>query len=291
MPRPADRPGVARPHGADVGLWAALFAAAALLRAGAAVASETRGFEAGVSARRRLRTAYLVAAFAAGPHRLAPAGEAVGTAVDQVDALDGLFARWLPASILAWAAPLLVLPAVLTVDPVAAAVMAAGGLLVPVGMAVAGLGAAAASQRQFEAMARLQTRFLDRVRGIATIVLAGQAGPRRRACARPPRISAGAPCGCCGSRSCPRRCWIAAAAGVWSCWRPGRADWRAGALHPIAAVFALVLVSRVLCPLRAFSAAYQDRMQATPPPRRSARCPTPPPPGRRRRSAPWRARA
>src|SRR5581483_10153645 len=47
--------------------------------------------------------------------------------------------------------------------------------LVPVGMAVAGIGAAAASRSQFLALARLQARFLDRVRGIATIVLLGRA--------------------------------------------------------------------------------------------------------------------
>ena len=49
------------------------------------------------------------------------------------------------------------------------------GLLVPVAMAAAGIGAAAASRSQFLALARLQARFLDRVRGIATIVLYGRA--------------------------------------------------------------------------------------------------------------------
>ena len=44
-----------------------------------------------------------------------------------------------------------------------------------VAMAAAGIGAAAASRSQFLALARLQARFLDRVRGIATIVLYGQA--------------------------------------------------------------------------------------------------------------------
>ncbi len=248
----------------DVGLWSALFGAAALLRAAAAVAVETRGFEAGVSARRRLRTAFLVAAFAAGPHRLPPVGQAVGTAVDQVDSLDGLFARWLPASILAWAAPLLVLAVVLTVDPVAGAVMAAGGLLVPAGMAVAGLGAAAASQRQFEAMARLQTRFLDRVRGIATIVLAGQAG------AEAERLRAAAEDLSRRTMRVLRVAFLssavldAAAVGVLVllALRAG-AEWRAGSLHPIAAVFSLVVVSEFFAPLRAFSAAYQDRVHAT----------------------------
>ena len=50
-------------------------------------------------------------------------------------------------------------------------------------MAAAGLGAAAASRSQFLALARLQARFLDRVRGIATIVLYGQAEAEARSLA------------------------------------------------------------------------------------------------------------
>jgi ATP-binding cassette subfamily C protein CydD len=247
----------------DPAFWAAVFAAAALLRAGLAVLVERRGFEAGVSARRRLRTAFLVESFAAGPHRIAAAGEAVSIAVDQVESLDGLFSRWLPASTLAWAAPLLVLAVVLAVDPLAGAVMAAGGLLVPVGMALAGLGAAAASQRQFEAMARLQTRFLDRVRGIATIVLAGQAG------AEAERLRDAADDLSRRTMRVLRVAFLsssmldAAAVGVLVvlALRAGAA-WRGGTLHPIAAVFTLVVVSEFFAPLRAFSAAYQDRVQA-----------------------------
>ena len=65
-------------------------------------------------------------------------------------------------------------------DPWAALVLLGCGLLVPVGMAIAGIGAAAASRNQFLAMARLQARFLDRVRGIATIVLYGRAEDEAR---------------------------------------------------------------------------------------------------------------
>ena len=50
-------------------------------------------------------------------------------------------------------------------------------------MALAGIGAAAASRGQFLALTRLQARFLDRVRGIATIVLAGRAEDEAQALA------------------------------------------------------------------------------------------------------------
>jgi ATP-binding cassette subfamily C protein CydD len=253
---------LARPV-ADPLLWAGLFAVAAVLRAALSVLMDGRAFEAGALARRRLRTGYMVAAFAAGPHAV-QAGPAVTAAVDQVDALEGFFARWLPASILAWAAPALVLAAVLAADPLAGAVMAAGGAVVPFGMALAGMGAAAASHQQFAAMARLQTRFLDRVRGIATIVLAGQAeaealklqSAARDLSHRTMRVLRVA------FLSSAVLDTAAATVLVVLAVRAGLA-WRAGALHPIAVVFTLVLVSEFFAPLRAFSAAYQDRLHAT----------------------------
>src|SRR5581483_7752506 len=100
--------------------------------------------------------------------------------VDRIEAVDGLFARWLPASLLALAGPLLVVLAAILADPVAGLALLLCGLLVPVAMAAAGIGAAAASRHQFLALARLQARFLDRVRGIATIVLYGQAATAAR---------------------------------------------------------------------------------------------------------------
>lgn len=247
---------------ADLVGWAGLFAVAGVVRAGLGVMADGRGFEAGVAARRRLRTGFMVAAFSAGPHRGGGAGD-VAVAVDQVEGVDGYFGRWLPAATLAWAGPLLVALAVTGADPWAGAILAAGGAAVPVGMAVAGLGAAAASQAQFAAMARLQARFLDRVRGIATIVLAGQAEVEAG------RLEAAA-------RELSRRTMRvlraaflssavldAAAAGVLVvlALRAGVA-WRAGTLHPVAAVFTLVLVTEFFAPLRAFSAAYQDRIHA-----------------------------
>jgi len=248
--------------------WAIVFAACALLRVALGVIGDGIGLAAGASARRRLRTTYLVAAFGAGPHRLESAGAGVAAAVDQVDALEGYFARWLPAAVLAWAAPLLVMLAAALVDPVAALVMLAGGVVVPVGMALAGLGAAAASQRQFEAMSRLQARFLDRVRGIATIVLAGQAA------AEAARLQAAAAELSSRTLRVLRAAFLssavldaaAAAVLIVLAVRAGAA-WHGGTLSGpngsgAAAVFTLVLVAEFFAPLRAFAAGYQDRMRA-----------------------------
>ncbi|MBM9400963.1 thiol reductant ABC exporter subunit CydD [Gluconacetobacter azotocaptans] len=131
---------------------------------------------AGRAARLRLRDGVLSAILRGGPALLRQqhSAELTALAVDRVEALDGFFARWIPASILWIAAPGLIAVLAAFVQPGSAAIMAACGLAVPVGQALFGIGAAVASRNQFLAMTRLQARFLDRVRGIATIVLAGR---------------------------------------------------------------------------------------------------------------------
>ena len=133
-----------------------------------------------------MRTDALSRLLHAGPAllRARHSGDLATIVVDKIEALDGLFSRYVPAATFAMVGPCVVLLAVLYADPWAALVLLGCGVLVPVGMAVAGIGAAAASRNQFLAMARLQARFLDRVRGIATIVLYGRAEDEAQALAR-----------------------------------------------------------------------------------------------------------
>ena len=241
--------------------WALAFAAAALLRAWLGLLADGCSFEAGAGARRRLRTDYLVAAFRRGPHALGPRG--VPVAMDQVDALDGYFGRWLPAAALAWAGPALVLLAVLAVDPEAAAIMLVGGLCVPLGMALAGVGAAAASQQQFAAMARLQQRFLDRTQGIATIVMANQADAEATRLRQSANDLARRTMRVLRVAFLSSAVLDAAAAVVLVilATRTGLA-YQAGHADVVYAVFTLVLVAEFFAPLRTFAAAYQDRLHA-----------------------------
>ena len=138
------------------------------------------------------------------------------------------------------------------------------GLLVPLAMAAAGVGAAAASRHQFVALGRLQARFLDRVRGIATIVLYGQAeaearslaaaaGELRRRTMRVLRVA---------FLSSAALDLAAALAFVVLALRYG-SELLAGHLtQPVTALFVLLLVPEFFAPLRAFAAAYQDRLHA-----------------------------
>ncbi len=252
--------------GGRVPLLLAFFALLAVLRAVVGLLAERRAFAAGAGARRRLRTDALARLLAAGPAllRARHSGELAAVAVDRIEVLDGLFSRWIPAASLALAAPLLVALAALTADPLSALVLVCAGLLVPVAMALSGIGAAAASRRQFLALARLQARFLDRMRGIATIVFAGReedeaqalaaaADELRRRTMRVLRVaflsSAALDC-------------AAAAALVLIALR-FRVTLEGGApAEAVPALFCLLLVPEFFAPLRAFSAAYQDRLHA-----------------------------
>jgi ATP-binding cassette subfamily C protein CydD len=246
--------------------YLAAFTLLALLRAGLGVAAEACAQSASAGARRRLRTDTLSRLLQLGPALLRThhSAELASTVIDRIEALDGLFARWLPAATLAMAGPALVALAVLLLDPLAAGVMLLGGLAVPVAMAVSGIGAAGASRRQFAAMTRLQARFLDRIRGIATIVLAGRAEGEGRALAAAAdelRVRTMRVLRVAFLSSAALDCAMAAVLVVLALrYGSGLASGRM--LGASRALFVLLMVPEFFAPLRAFSAAYQDRMQA-----------------------------
>ncbi len=251
---------------ADLAVFGTAFLACAVGRAGLGILSEQASGAAGAAGRGRLRREVLTRMLQAGPGGLRGrhSGELVTLAVDRIDGLEGLFARWSPAVVLALAAPCVILVAVLLTDRVSGLVLLAAGALVPVAMAVSGIGAAVAAQRQFTAMSHLQTRFLDRVRGIATIVLAGRTEDEARALA----VAAGDL-----RRHTMRVLRVAflsstaldlAMAGtlVALAVRDAHVLLGGAAPHPGRLLFALLLVPEFFAPLRTYAAAYQDRMQA-----------------------------
>ncbi len=245
---------------APVALPLAGFVLFALLRTVTAYASDVAASRTGIAGRRRLRADIVARLLAAGPalRRRFHSGELATAAIDRIEGLDGFYGRWLPAAGLAIAGPALVVLAAALIDWRAALALLAAGLLVPFGMALAGVGAARAAERQFIAMARLQARFLDRVRGIATIVLYGRAEDEaarlksaadelRRRTLRVLRVAF-------LSSATLDLAMAAALVGF------ALHGWNAAA--PARALFLLLLVPEFFAPLRAFAAAYQDRMQA-----------------------------
>jgi ATP-binding cassette subfamily C protein CydD len=246
-------------------IFAIGFAVIAVVRAVLLRRAELAGFEMGAAARARLRGGVLSALLAAGPAGLRGSHSAAlaAVAVDRVEALNGLHANWIPATTLAVIGPALVGLAALAADWRAGVILVIAGMLVPVGMAVAGIGAGLAATRQFTAMTRLQVRFLDRIRGVSTIVLAGRAQDEAAALGR-------------AADELRRRTMRVLRVAFLSSTVLDLAA--AGALIAIVirftpilhgdlflaptALFLLLLTPEFFAPLRAFAAVYQDRMAA-----------------------------
>ena len=245
--------------------WTAFAAAAVLLllQTGLGMAQERAQHAAGAAARARLRQQALARLLELGPSDERPAGERAALVVDRVEALDGYFARWLPAAMLALLVPAAIALAAGLTDPVGGLILAAGGLLVPVSMALTGIGAAIQSRRQFDALQRLSGRFLDRVRGLPTLVLFNRQEDEAKALGRAAdelrqrtmRVLRVAFLGSAGLEL------IAAAVLGCLAWRHA-ALVTGGHPSPVSALFVLLLVPAFFAPLRAFSAAYHERMSA-----------------------------
>jgi ATP-binding cassette subfamily C protein CydD len=243
--------------------FSAGFALCATIRAVLTLQSERLGFEAGAAARRRLRNGVLSTLLALGPAGLRGrhSAELASTAIDQVEAMEGFFARWIPTVFLAVIAPALIGLAALAADWRSGLILCVAGLLVPAAMAVAGIGAGLAAKKQFTAMQRLQMRFVDRIRGISTIVLAGRAEQESRAlaaAARELRLRTMAVLRVAFLSSTALDL-AAATALILIVFRFAsilRGDF---ALAPTA-LFLLLLVPEFFAPLRAFAGVYQDRM-------------------------------
>ncbi|MCP1360618.1 ABC transporter transmembrane domain-containing protein, partial [Halomonas sp. BBD45] len=159
---------------ADELIWPFMgLALVVVLRALAQWGQESAGNEAGVRVRSRLRAELLDHLAALGPQRLSDQHSAGlgGQVVEQVEALDGYFSRFLPQLRLAVVLPLIILCVVLWLDWLAALFLLLAAPLIPLFMALVGMGAERLNREQFLAVTRLAGHFLDRVRGVTTLQL------------------------------------------------------------------------------------------------------------------------
>ncbi|KKB76745.1 hypothetical protein VW35_16805 [Devosia soli] len=133
----------------------------------------TRGAEA---IKQALRQDLLAGLLARSPRRQDQphSGAAVTAIIDQVEALDGYFARYIPAAAQAALLPLVFGAIILPLDWVAGTLFLVSAPLIPLFMALVGWGAQAATDRQAQALSRLSGRFADRLRGLLTLKLFGR---------------------------------------------------------------------------------------------------------------------
>ena len=251
--------------GYPVGGWLDLAGAAALMlaAAGLTAAQEIAQAATGRAARAHLRQMAFASLLALGPADGRAAGDKATLVVERVEALDGYFAKWQPAAALALLVPLTIIATLAWVDWPSASVLLVMGLLVPVGMAVAGIGAALASKRQFEALANLSGRFTDRVRGLPTLVLFNRAEDEARGLA----VAAEE----LRSRTMKVLRVAFLSSGILellSAFALAYLAWRHGALlgddhpNPVAALWCILLVPAFFQPLRTFSGAYHEAQAA-----------------------------
>ncbi len=160
-------------------LLASILAIAALmlLRATITWAGERAGADAAERIKRHVRQSLFSRMVAKGPYwtRGKASGELASAVVDQVEALDGFFAKYLPAMAAAALLPVAFSVVLLPVDVVAGLVLLVTAPLIPLFMALVGWGAQGASRRHLRAFARLSGFFADRLRGLSTLKLYGRA--------------------------------------------------------------------------------------------------------------------
>jgi len=148
-----------------------------ILRSVCVYLHQTLGFEAGAQVRASIRQQLFDKFLTLGPAAIKQrqSGELSAVTLEQVDALENYFSRYLPQQMIVGVLPIIMIIVVMPVNWVVGVIFLVTGPLVPVFMALVGMGAASANRSQFLAMARMSGYFLDRLQGLATLKLFGQA--------------------------------------------------------------------------------------------------------------------
>jgi ATP-binding cassette subfamily C protein CydD len=149
--------------------WLALALVAVTVRYGLQTLGDWSALRLAQAVRKETRDRLLGSAMAAGPARVATQGHSGAWAnryQDQVEALGGYFSRYLPALGLAFLIPLALLVAVFALDWVAGLLLLLSAPLIPIFMALIGMGSQQVHEAQQEQQNRLAGHFLDRIRAL-----------------------------------------------------------------------------------------------------------------------------
>ncbi|UYA60021.1 Efflux ABC transporter (glutathione/L-cysteine), CydD subunit [Pectobacterium sp. F1-1] len=150
-----------------------LLIATFILRALNSMLRERVGFLCGQAVRQQIRKLVLDRLQQLGPAWVQgkPAGSWATMILEQVDDMQDYYARYLPQMYLAALIPLLILITIFPINWAAGLILFLTAPLIPLFMALVGMGAADANRRNFLALARLSGHFLDRLRGMETLRL------------------------------------------------------------------------------------------------------------------------
>ncbi|RLM29959.1 heme ABC transporter permease/ATP-binding protein CydD [Brenneria salicis] len=150
-----------------------LLGAAFVLRALNNLLRERVGFMCGQAVRQQIRKLVLDRLQQLGPAwvRDKPAGSWATMILEQVEDMQDYYSRYLPQMYLAALIPVLILIAIFPINWAAGLILLLTAPLIPLFMALVGMGAADANRRNFQALSRLSGHFLDRLRGLETLRL------------------------------------------------------------------------------------------------------------------------
>ncbi|MBK5144814.1 cysteine/glutathione ABC transporter permease/ATP-binding protein CydD [Budviciaceae bacterium BWR-B9] len=144
-----------------------------VLRAVLAWFRERVGFMYGAAIRQHIRRQVLNRLEQLGPAWIQgkPAGSWATMILEQIEDMQDFYSRYQPQMMLAVIIPLLILATVFPINWTAGLILLTTAPLIPIFMALVGMGAADANRRNFIALARLSGNFLDRLKGLETLRL------------------------------------------------------------------------------------------------------------------------
>lgn len=180
-----------------------------VLRAWVVWLRERVGYHAGQHIRFAIRRQVLDRLQQAGPAWIQgkPAGSWATLVLEQIDDMHDYYARYLPQMALAVSVPLLIVVAIFPSNWAAALILLGTAPLIPLFMALVGMGAADANRRNFLALARLSGHFLDRLRGMETLRILVVVKPKLKAFVLLRKISVNGRWRCCDWHFYPPAFW------------------------------------------------------------------------------------
>jgi ATP-binding cassette subfamily C protein CydD len=157
-----------------------------ILRAVVTWSREQVGFICGKIIRQEMRKLVLDRLERLGPAWIQgkPAGSWATIILEQIEEMQDYYGRYLPQIALAGIIPLLILVSIFPINWAAGMILLVTAPLIPIFMALVGMGAADANRRNFTALARLSGNFLDSLRGLDTLRLFHRAQAETKQIAR-----------------------------------------------------------------------------------------------------------
>jgi ATP-binding cassette subfamily C protein CydD len=247
-------------------------AAGGLLRAAAAFAADRLAAAGAARVEAAVRDTVLNALVLADPASTPMrTGAAVAAVSEQIPRLGTHFHDYQRRAVAACAVPVVLLAVIFPASWVVGALLTLATPIVPINMAVTGLGAEAVSRRQTAQVARLSSQVLERLQAMSTLRALGAIGRQRRVVERAATELAQR------TSAVLRVAFLASSALEWvSTFAIGMVAMYVGAtllgyvqapllpshLSAQAGVFVLLLAPAYFAPLRRFAAAYHQRQEA-----------------------------